>query len=317
MFVDETVLVTGGAGFIGSHIVDRLVGLGAHVRVVDNLSTGVREFVNSQADFLRADLLDVPQLENAMRGVDFVFHIAANADIKDGLKHPRRDVEQNIVATQNVLEAMRASNVRRIAFSSTGAVYGEPAIFPTPEDAPFPVQTSLYATSKVAAEGLLASYAAGFGFSATILRFVSVLGPRYTHGHVFDFWRRLRADPTTLHVLGNGRQMKSYCHVDDCLDGVFAAIARPQGDGVGIFNVGRPDMLEVRESVKIICAELGLSPTVEYEDQDRGWVGDSPKILLDTTRLERLGWRPTRTLRESILDTLRYLERHPELAGPR
>src|SRR5262249_49808549 len=153
-------------------------------------------------------------------------HLAANADIKDGLLHPRRDVEQNIVATQNVLEAMRARAVKDIVFASTGSVYGEPEVFPTPEDAPFPVQTSLYAASKVAAEGLLTSYAWGYGFRAHIFRFVSLLGPRYSHGHVIDFYRKLKKDSTRLDVLGNGKQTKSYLHVEDCVGGMLLALER-------------------------------------------------------------------------------------------
>src|SRR4051812_15522687 len=239
------VLVTGGAGFIGSHVVDRLLELGARVTVVDNFSTGYREFVPPR-DGLRiveADLLDTAALGPALRGVDFVFHLAANADIKDNLIEPRKCIDQNVVATQNVLEAMRAAGVRDIAFASTGSVYGEAAVVPTPEDAPFPIQTSIYATSKVAAEGLLTSYALGYGMRVRIFRFVSLLGPRYTHGHVIDFWRQLRRDPTRLAVLGNGKQKKSYLHVLDCVAAMFVAIARSPG-AINVLNLGHTEWLE-------------------------------------------------------------------------
>ena len=308
-------LVTGGAGFIGSHVADTLIEAGAQVTIVDNLATGFREFLNPKASFVELDLLNADALRDVMRGQEIVFHLAANADIKDGLSHPRKDIEQNVIATQNVLEAMRANGVDKIAFSSTGSVYGDASVFPTPEDAPFPVQTSLYAASKVCGEGLLSAYAEGYGFTAWIFRFVSILGPRYTHGHVFDFWRRLKEDPSKLHILGNGKQLKSYCHVSDCVNAILTTLAKADpAKRVHIHNIGRPDMLEVNQSVAWICEELGVSPTFSYSGGERGWVGDSPKILLDTAKLESLGWSPTLSLQESVLDTLRWLEKNPFVA---
>jgi len=312
LFSGKNALVTGGAGFIGSHVVDALVDAGANVTLVDDLSTGFAAFVNPKARFEKLDLLDMAALTRAMKGQEIVFHLAANADIKDGLLHPRKDVEQNVVATQNVLEAMRENGVSKIAFSSTGSVYGEPSVFPTPEDAPFPVQTSLYAASKVCGEGLLSAYAGGYGFTAWIFRFVSILGPRYTHGHVFDFWRKLTADPTRLPILGDGKQLKSYCHVEDCVAGIFTAIAKSTSETrVHIHNIGRPDMLEVNQSVAWICEALGLTPKLEYSGGTRGWVGDSPKILLATDRLRALGWEPRHSLKDSVLATLAFLEANP------
>src|SRR6187402_2344558 len=209
----QTVVVTGGAGFIGSHLVDALIARGARVRVIDDLSTGFRGFLNPAAELCEFSLLDTARISAVFRGAQQVFHLAANADVRHGLAHPRKDIEQNLLATHNVLEAMREHGVSRIAFSSTGAVYGDTSLLPTPEDAPFPLQTSLYGASKVAAEALLSAYAHGYGFRVHIYRFVSMLGPRYTHGHVFDFWRKLKADPTRLEVLGDGKQRKSYLHV--------------------------------------------------------------------------------------------------------
>jgi len=196
----RVVVVTGGAGFIGSHVVDALVRAGARVRVIDDLSSGFRQFLNPQTELCESSLLDYSRIHGVFAGAELVFHLAANADVRHGLAHPRKDVEQNLLATHNVLEAMREHRVMRIAFSSTGAVYGDAAVLPTPEDAPFPLQTSLYGASKLAAEGLLSAYAHGYGFRASVFRFVSMLGPRYTHGHVFDFWRKLRHDPTQLEV---------------------------------------------------------------------------------------------------------------------
>jgi UDP-glucose 4-epimerase len=308
----KRAVVTGGAGFIGSHLADGLVARGAEVTVVDNFSTGFREFV-SESPALRlveGDLLDQTLCDRVMAGKDFVFHLAANADIKDGLLHPRLDVEQNVVVTQNVLEAMRANKVSSIAFSSTGSVYGEASVFPTPEDAPFPVQTSLYATSKVAAEGLLSSYAIGYQFRAWIFRFVSMLGPRYTHGHVIDFWRKLRKDPSRLYVLGDGHQKKSYLHVGDGVGAILLAVDRAS-EPVNIFNIGHDEWVEVNDSIRIICREMRVDPKLEYEGGIRGWVGDSPRILLETKRLRSLGWAPTRTIEQSIVETLRFLAENP------
>jgi len=306
------VLVTGGAGFIGSHTADALIARGARVTVFDNFSTGFREFVPPR-DGLRvveADLLDQARVDEAMRGVDFVFHLAANADIKDNLLDPRKCVDQNIIVTQNVLEAMRAAGVREIAFASTGSVYGESSVIPTPEDAPFPVQTSIYATSKVAAEGLLTSYALGFGFRSWIFRFVSLLGPRYTHGHVIDFWRKLKGDPTRLHVLGNGKQQKSYLHISDCVAAMLVAVDRADAP-ISILNLGHNYWIEVDASIALIARTMGVTPRLEYGGGERGWVGDSPKILLDTTRLRALGWAPTKSIEDSIVETLRFLMESP------
>ena len=306
------VLVTGGAGFIGSHVTDLLLARGARVTVFDDFSTGFREFVPARERLrvFEGTLLDQPRLGEVTRGVDFVFHLAANADIKDNLKEPRKCVEQNVVATQNVLEAMRSAGVRDIAFSSTGSVYGDATTFPTPEDAPFPVQTSLYATSKVAAEGLLTSYALGFGFRTWIFRFASLLGPRYTHGHVMDFWRKLRSDPSRLEVLGDGHQRKSYLHVSDCLSAMLLAIESAPAS-INVYNLGHTDTIEVNDSIAIVTRALGVRPRIEYTGGERGWVGDSPRIDLHTGRIRALGWRPTRSIEESVVETLGFLNGNP------
>ncbi len=321
-FSGSAVMVTGGAGFIGSHVVDALVARGARVTVVDDFSTGYRELVPSHAavTLVEADLLDYERLARAMAGHAFVFHLAANADVKDGLLHPRKDVEQNVIATQNVLEAMRANGVRKVAFSSTGALYGDAKVLPTPEDAPFPVQTSLYGASKVAAEGLMTAYAFGYGFDVFIFRFVSLLGPRYSHGHIIDFWRKLRRDPTRLEVLGDGHQKKSYLHVGDCVRAMLTAIDAPRSGAaagsIEIYNLGHPGMLEVNESIRVICRELGVTPELRYSGGERGWVGDAPRILLDTQRIQSLGWAPTKSIEESVVETLRFIEANPFIQQP-
>ena len=316
-----TYLVTGGAGFIGSHVVDSLLAHGEEVVAYDDFSTGQRRFLQAacgQARFhlIEGDVLDSDRLALAMRGCDFVFHLAANADVRHGTEHPRKDLEQNTIATFNVLEAMRANGIRRIAFSSTGSIYGEPAVFPTPETAPFPLQTSLYGASKLAGEGLIQAYCEGFGFQGFIFRFVSILGERYSHGHVFDFHQRLRVNPNELHVLGNGSQRKSYLYVQDCIDAMLTAIERST-DTVNIFNLGTDEYCEVNESIGWITAHLGLDPVRTYTGGERGWIGDSPFIFLDTTRIRSLGWQPKLSIREGVIRTLDYLCANPWLLDGR
>jgi UDP-glucose 4-epimerase len=306
------VLVTGGAGFIGSSLVDRLLSNNLQVIAYDNLSTGQIRFIGQAQkhpafSFIKGDLLEFDSLCSAMKGCDFIFHLAANADVRFGLQHPRKDLEQNTLATFNVLEAMRANGIQRIAFSSTGSIYGEPEIFPTPEAAPFPVQTSLYGASKLACEGLIQAYCEGYGFKGYIFRFVSILGERYSHGHVFDFYRQLLSDPNQLNVLGDGHQRKSYLYIQDCIDAILIAIEKSH-DKVNLFNLGTDEFCEVKDSIGWITAELALHPKLHYAGGKRGWVGDSPFIFLDCSKIHSLGWKPKLTIRESIVHTVKYLK---------
>ena len=313
--------MTGCAGFIGSNLVDRLLQDGHEVVGYDSFVTGQPEFLTEarrspRFTLVQGDTLDLDGLARAMRGAACVFHLAANADVRHGTEHPRRDLDQNAVATFNVLEAMRATGVRRLAFASTGSIYGEPTVFPTPEDAPFPVQTSLYGASKLAAEGLIQAYCEGFGFQGYIFRFVSILGERYTHGHVVDFYRQLRADPSRLRVLGNGKQRKSYLYVQDCIDAMLLAMARA-GQTINIFNLGADEYCDVDNSIGWICEHLRISPERVYAGGERGWIGDSPFIFLDCSRMRALGWKPSLSIREGVIRTLRYLERNPWLMDRR
>lgn len=290
---------------------DRLLALGHEVVGYDNFSTGRQRFLDGARQspsftLVGGDILDRPSIADAMQGCDFVFHLAANADVRRGTEHPRKDLEQNTIATASVVEAMRETGLKRIAFSSTGSVYGEPHQFPTPENVAFPVQTSLYGASKLAGEGLLQAYAEAFGFTVYIFRFVSILGERYSHGHVFDFYRSLLCDPTRLRVLGNGRQRKSYLYIQDCLDAMLLAIERAV-DRVNVFNLGTDDHCEVNESIHWICSHLGLAPALEYSGGDRGWIGDSPFIFLECTRIRSLGWHPSVSIRDSVIRTVEYL----------
>jgi UDP-glucose 4-epimerase len=307
--------VTGAAGFIASNLVDRLLAAGHSVVGYDNFSTGQRRFIegaltSAKFKLVEADLLNTEALGAAITGCDIVFHFAANADVRFGTHHPFKDIEQNTIATYNVLEAMRANGVRKIAFSSTGSVYGEATVFPTPENAPFPVQTSLYGNSKVAAEGLISSYCEGFGFQGFIFRFVSILGERYTHGHVFDFYQKLLADSSKLEVLGNGKQRKSYLYIQDCIDAIMIAIERAT-DRVNIFNLGQDEYCEVNQSIGWICERLQLKPRLEYTGGERGWIGDNPFIFLDCSRIRALGWTPKLSIQKGVINTLEYLVANP------
>jgi UDP-glucose 4-epimerase len=292
-------------------MVDRLLAAGHTLVGFDNLSTGQRRFLQAALShpnfvFHEADLLDLGRLTAAMAGAELVVHFAANADVRFGLEHPRKDLDQNAIATWNVLEAMRAQGCKRIVFSSTGSIYGEPEIFPTPETCPFPVQTSLYGASKLAAEGLIQAYCEGFGMQAYIFRFVSILGERYSHGHVFDFYHQLASHPDHLHVLGNGHQRKSYLYVQDCIDAIFTALDKAQNK-VNIFNLGTDEYCEVNDSIGWICDYLGLRPKLTYSGGERGWVGDSPFILLDCSRIRALGWKPRLTIQQAVRETIKYV----------
>jgi UDP-glucose 4-epimerase len=307
------VLVTGGAGFIGSHIVDWLLGQGHDVRVYDNFSTGRREFLPKSlpaSSVERAELRYYGRICRAVEGCGLIIHCAAHADVASGWQEPSVDLRENTVATSDLLRAMHLYHVPRLIFLSTSAVYGD-APSPIREDAPFPVQTSLYGASKLACEGMIAAYCAGLGLNATVLRLAPVVGPRYTHGHIYSFVQQLHRDPTTLTVLGNGYQRKSFV---DVLDVVLAsACVLESMQGYQVFNVGRHDDCCIRDSIGWICDELKVTPTITYGDGERGWVGDHPALRLDASRLLALGWAPTVSIEEGIRRTVRYLVAHPRL----
>ncbi len=312
----QSIFVTGAAGFIGSNLVDLLLSRGHQVVGWDNLSSGQAAFLEGARSgqhfrFVQGDNLDPAALTSAMAGCNTVFHLAANADVRFGLEHPKKDLEQNTIATFNVLEAMRANGIKTIAFSSTGSVYGEAEVVPTPEDAPFPIQTSLYAASKVAGEALIHCYCEGFGFEGYIFRFVSILGERYTHGHVFDFYRQLLEHPDLLKVLGDGTQRKSYLAVGDCLEAMLHVMAlrtaQQAKHRVQVYNLGTSEYCRVTDSIGWICAHLGLKPRLEFSGGSRGWVGDNPFIFLDTKKIRATGWLPKLTIEQGIIRTLDWL----------
>ena len=313
-------IITGGAGFIGSNLADALLARGDEVVAVDNLSAGHREFFahhlnNPKYQFVQLDLKDADATRQAFAcHADIVFHFAANADVKGGTANPTVDLREGCMVTSNVLEAMRANNIKKIAYSSTGSVYGEPEIFPTPEDAPFPIQTSMYAASKLYGEGLIQSYCEGYGFQCWIFRFVSIMGERYTHGVVFSFYQQL-LQKGEITFLSDGTPQKSYLYVGDCVRAMLHAIEHAK-EKVNRLNLGTPEEITVNEIAEIVLERLGKPGTrIIKGSQPRGWVGDSPHILLDVKKMMALGWKPQLTIKEAILRTVDWLEQNQWALG--
>ncbi len=307
----KKILVTGCAGFIGSNLCEKLIENGYHVTGIDNLSTGKLIFIkniknNKKFKFFKLDLFKEKKLYKYFKGNHVVFHLAANADVKNGFLHPKKDLEQNTIVTFNVLEAMRKNKIKKIIFSSTGSIYGEPKNFPTKENSPFPQQTSLYGSSKLSCEALIQSYCSGFGFNSIIFRFVSIMGSRYTHGHLFDFYKQLLKNKKKLKVLGNGLQKKSYLNINDCISAMLMTLKKNNNQKVEIYNLGTDKFITVKYSIKIILKILNLNPKIYYSGGKRGWIGDSPKIYLDTKKIKKTGWKPKKTIEESIKETIKF-----------
>jgi UDP-glucose 4-epimerase len=294
------VLVTGGAGFIGSHLVDKLVQEN-EVTVIDNLSSGRREFINPRANFIRADLF-TEEIEEFFEGQEILFHLAANPEVRLGAEDTRVHLEQNLLATYRVLEAMRKKGVRKVVFTSTSTVYGE-APTPTPEDYGPMIPISLYGASKLAAEALIFSYCHTFDFQAWIYRFANVIGPRSNHGVIYDFINKLQANPSELEILGDGEQTKSYIYIEDCIEAMLCGLRAKEK--VNIFNIGSEDQLPVKEIAKIVSQELGLSPAFKLTGGERGWRGDVPVMLLSVEKLKSIGWSPKLDSRKAIKKTVK------------
>ena len=307
-------LITGGAGFIGSNLVDRLLDIGYEVTVFDNFSTGKKFFLdkainNPKFKLIEDDLLNKASIDAACINKDIVFHLAANADVRHGIDRPTIDLEQNTIVTSNVLEAMRKSNTKKIIFSSTGSIYGNSKQIPTPENAEFPIQTSMYGASKLACEGLICSYSEAYDIESYIFRFVSILGERYTHGHVYDFFNQLRKDKAELKVLGNGKQKKSYLYIQDCIDAILHSLQNSKSK-INIYNLGTNNYVTVNDSIKIICDRLGYNPKLTYTGGESGWIGDNPFIWLDCNKIYSTGIKPKLTIEESLRKTLDWLNKN-------
>ncbi len=305
-------LVTGGAGFIGSHLVDALVREGKEVRVLDNFSSGKMSFLshhegNGNVEIVEGDTLDLEILTESMDGVETVHHMAANPDIRLGIEVTDTDLRQGTVATYNVLEAMRLSDVSRISFSSSSAVYGEAEMMPTPENYGPIMPISLYGASKLASEALITAWAGTFGAQGFIHRFANIVGPRGTHGVIFDFIHKLKKDPSRLEVLGDGNQEKSYMSAYDCVRSMLHVIEHEEGAS-SIYNLGTGDTCSVSRIAEIVVEESGLGDVeIEYTGGKRGWAGDVPKTYLEVSKLLSTGFEPTSMSEEAIRDTARAL----------
>lgn len=313
------VCVTGGAGFIGSYMVRKLLDEGCKVHIVDNFRTGRHDFLpykpvgglHDNATLFSGDILDLEVLLRAFDGCDWVVHLAANPDARGERRGVQFNLEQNLTGTARVLEAMQHVGTSRILYASTASVYGNTQESPVREDCAFPIQASFYGAAKLAAEGLIGAYSEMYDYTAVIGRWVHILGERYLHGHIIDFIRKLRRDPTRLHILGDGHQAKSGLHAGNLVDGLWAAMAHhdldPQG-GTHPYNLGGDTLLTVRESAELICQKLGVSPDISYSGRPNGgWVGDNPRLVLDSTKIRDLGWRPTMSVPDGIAATVDYL----------
>jgi len=301
------ILVTGGAGFIGSHVVDRLIDKGYSIVVVDNLSSGRLEYVNENAIFYKLDLNDVSRLMDVFKRheIDEVWHIAANPDVRVGNENPDEIYRNNVLATYNLLEIMRRNDVRRIVFTSTSTVYGEAKVIPTPEDYPT-IPISIYGASKVACEAMIASYCHTFDMKAWIYRFANVIGKRSNHGVIYDFITKLKRNPSELEILGNGEQNKSYIYISDCVNAMFYGLRADED--VNIFNIGSEDQIKVKRIAEIVCEEMGLNPNFRFTGGKRGWKGDVPVMLLSIEKLKSMGWKPKynseQAVRKAVKDLL-------------
>ncbi|RLF47240.1 MAG: UDP-glucose 4-epimerase [Thermoplasmata archaeon] len=304
-------LVTGGAGFIGSHLIDALLAKGYEVACIDNFSSGRREFIEknlNKIELIEGDLLNRQDIKKALDNCDIVFHLAANPDVRVGAVNPKLHFDNNIIATYNLLEEMREKGIVKIAFTSSSTVYGDATVIPTPEDYGPLIPISLYGASKLAAEALICSYCHTFDMEAVIYRFANVVGPRSTHGVIYDFIKKLRANPDELEILGDGTQRKSYLYIDDCIDAMIFGIEKAK-ERVEIFNIGSEDWVEVKEIADIVSQEMGLKPEYRFTGgiDGRGWKGDVKFMRLDISKLKSLGWKPKYGSKEAIRMTAKWL----------
>lgn len=308
------ILVTGGAGFIGSHVVDRLVAAGASVRVLDDFSSGTMEALaqsNDRIHVMRGDCSDAATLDRALAGADSVWHLAANPEVRTGATDPFGHFDRNVIVTFELLEGMRRAGVKHLVFTSTSTVYGRASILPTPEDYGPLYPISVYGAAKLACEALISSYAGTFGFDALMFRFANVVGPRSTHGVAFDFVNKLRADPGRLEILGDGKQTKSYCSVDDTVAGMLHAV-RHAPTGVHAYNVGSLDAITVTHIAHLVASEMGLKPFLRYTGgtpDGAGWKGDVKTMRLAIDRLMGLGpgWYPQHDSEQAMRLAIRSL----------
>lgn len=300
------ILLTGGAGFIGSHLAAALLAAGHDVTVVDDLSLGRKSHLdpfsgNSSFSFHKGSIQNQKLMDELCSGIETVFHLAANSDIEASSADNRRDFEVGTLGAFVLLNACRKNSVKQFVFSSTSAVYGEPEVQPTPEDYGPLLPVSHYGASKLAAEGMISAFSANYGMQAWIYRFANIVGPHATHGVIYDFTNRLISDPLKLRILGDGTQQKSYLHVDDCVDAMLFCWQHAS-DKINLFNLAHQGTVTVADIADITTAALGLK-NVEYAytGGDRGWVGDVPKMRLSFERLAKLGWHASMDARQAVV----------------
>jgi UDP-glucose 4-epimerase len=306
-------LITGVAGFIGSHLAQHLLAQGNAVTGYDNLSSGKKEWLNHissnpQFKFIQADLLDLGALERAARGHDVVFHLAANTDIPRGNKDPRIDFENCVVGTFNILEAMRVNGLQQLIFASSSTVTGEPPIRPTPEDVGPLLPISHYGAGKMAGEGMISAFSHLHGIRAWMFRFGNVVGARMGHGIIYDFIHKLEVNPVELEILGDGKQEKNYFLVEDCISGILFAFERAREKACDVFNLGTETTVTAEEIGRIVVEEMGLKRVrFHFTGGSQGWPGDVPRVIYDLTKMKRLGWEPKHSSAEAVRIAARRL----------
>jgi len=311
---EQRILVTGGAGFIGSHIVDELIKRGNELIVLDNLSSSTiknieKHLSKSSFRFVKGDIRDFNLLISLLKDVDVVFHYAANPDVRLSVERPEIDFEINVKGTFNVLEAMRLNDVKNMVFASSGGtLYGEADVIPTPENYP-PRPISVYGASKAACEAYISAYCGFYGLNAVSLRYANIIGPRSSHGVIYDFFMKLKRNPHELEILGNGKQKKSYLYISDCIKASILIVERHQR-GFDVFNIGSDDWITVNEIAKIVIENMGLKNVqIKYTGGDRGWPGDVPLMLLDISKIKALGWKPEVPIRKGIALYVNWLKK--------
>jgi UDP-glucose 4-epimerase len=304
--------VTGGAGFIGSHLVDRLISKGDIVTVYDNLSSGKKQFLeqhmnNYKFSFINADLLDLTRLKKEIKDHDVAFHIAANPYVRLGEKQTRLDLEQGAIVTYNILEAMRVNDIKKIVFSSSSVVYAETPLKSIPEDYGPTLPISLYGAGKLAAEGLISAFCGTFGFQAWIYRFANVVGIRGTHGVIVDFIDKLKKNPKKLEVLGDGNQQKTYLHVSEVINGMLYGFEK-SSDQINLYNLGCNSDTTVNKIAEMVVEEMGLKNVeFKYTGGKRGWPGDVPRFQLDSKKINKLGWKAKYKSDEAVRKAIREI----------
>ena len=296
------ILVTGGAGFIGSHIADKLIEKSEDVTIIDNLSNGNLKNVNKKARFIKKDINNIAAGD--LKNIETVFHLAADPEVRISADNPESSFKNNVTATFRLLEACRQADIKQLVFTSTSTVYGD-AIVPTPEGCPCePI--SNYGASKLACEGYCASYAHSYGIKTTVLRYANIFGERSNHGVMYDFFQKLKKNEKELEILGNGKQEKSYLHVSDCVNATLLA-SEKQNKIYDVFNVGSDDKYNVDYVAKLVCKLLKVNPKFRYTGTERGWVGDVKIMQLSVNKIKKLGWKQKISFEEGVRKYINWL----------